>query len=361
MSTSTLISDWQETIRQAHSANTPLQIVGSGSKQFYGPRSNGKVLDVTGNQGVVAYEPSELVVTVKGGTPLRELEALLAQSNQFLAFEPPHFGENATVAGAIASGLAGPRRATVGSLKDFVLGAKIIDGKGDHLTFGGQVMKNVAGYDVSRVIAGSFGSLGVIDELSIKVLPVPEASVTLALQLDQEKALNLFNTYAGQPLAISATTWVDNVAYIRLSGAQEAIDAGSQKIGGEALDANTADAFWHSIKEQTHEWFNADKSGHLWRLSVPSTHPVLNDIESPAFVEWGGALRWVYSEASESEIRGIVSAAGGTANIFRAKGQVAGSAFHPLPIPMLRLQQRLKSAFDPAGILNAGRIYTGAL
>lgn len=359
MSTTELISDWQETIRQAHSAKTPLHIVGSGSKQFYGPRCEGNILNVQANQGVVDYEPSELVVTVKGGTRLSELEALLAASNQFLAFEPPHFGENTTIAGAIASGLAGPRRATVGGVKDFVLGVKIIDGQGQHLTFGGQVMKNVAGYDVSRLIAGSFGSLGVIDELSIKVLPLPENSSTLALQVDQEKALELFNTYAGQPLAISGSTWVDGVAYIRLSGAQEAIDAGIKRIGGDVLDAATADAFWNSIKEQTHEWFSAEKPGNLWRLSVPSTAGGIEPLSS-VMVEWGGALRWIYSEASEAEVRKVAADAGGTANVFRAKS-VIESPFHPLPAPMLRIQQRLKSAFDPAGILNAGRIYSGAL
>lgn len=359
MSTTDLINAWQEKIRQAHSAKTPLHIVGSGSKQFYGPHCEGEVLNVQGNQGIVDYEPSELVVTVKGGTRLSELETLLAESNQFLAFEPPHFGENTTIAGAVASGLAGPRRATVGGLKDFVLGVKIIDGLGQHLTFGGQVMKNVAGYDVSRLIAGSFGSLGVIDELSIKVLPLPENSSTLALQVDQAKALHLFNTYAGQPLAISGTTWVDGVAYIRLSGAQEAIDAGVQRIGGDVLNAADADTLWNSVKEQTHEWFSADKPGNLWRLSIPSTTPVLESLDS-VMVEWGGALRWVYSDASESAMRKIASDVGGTANVFRAKG-VIGSPFHPLTVPMLRIQQRLKSAFDPAGILNAGRIYSGVL
>ena len=359
MSTSDLIRDWQEKIRQAQSAKTPLHIVGSGSKQFYGPRCTGEELNVQANQGIVDYEPSELVVTVKGGTRLSELEKALAERGQFLAFEPPHFGENATVAGAIASGLAGPRRASVGALKDFILGVKIIDGQGQHLTFGGQVMKNVAGYDVSRLIAGSFGALGIIDELSIKVLPIPEASTTLALDVDQAKALNLFNTYAGQPLAISATAWVDNVAYIRLSGAQEAIDAGVAKIGGTLVAANEADALWQNIREQKHAWFNADKPGNLWRLAVPSTSDVLSEFDS-VFVEWGGALRWVYSSAPEAEIRAIVSKVGGNANVFRANGAVE-SHFHPLSAPMLRIQQRIKTAFDPAGILNAGRLYSGAL
>ncbi|MCQ9618197.1 glycolate oxidase subunit GlcE [Paenalcaligenes niemegkensis] len=360
MSTTNLIvSDWQDRIRQAHNDKTPLHILGSGSKQFYGPRCKGEILNVSANQGIVDYEPSELVITVKGGTPLSEIETLLASRKQFLAFEPPHFGEGATIAGCIASGLAGPRRATAGALKDFVLGVKIVDGQGQHLTFGGQVMKNVAGYDVSRLIAGSFGSLGVIDELSIKVLPIPEASATLALALTQEKALDLFNKSAGLPLAISATTWVDEVAYIRLSGAQEAIDSGIQKIGGDTLEADVADAFWSSIREQKHDWFKAEKSGHLWRLSVPSTCGVLKPLQS-VMVEWGGALRWVYSDASEAQIREIASSVGGTANVFRGNGPV-DSPFHPLAAPMLRIQQRLKSAFDPAGILNAGRIYPGAL
>ncbi|WP_242683563.1 glycolate oxidase subunit GlcE [Paenalcaligenes suwonensis] len=230
MTTTHLIKDWQEQLAQATANHTPLQLCGSGSKNFYGPQAQGQVLDLRANQGVVDYEPSELVMVVKGGTRLSEVEAMLAERNQCLAFEPPHFGPEATIAGCIAAGLSGPRRANAGGLKDFVLGVKIVDGLGQHLSFGGQVMKNVAGYDVSRVIAGSFGSLGVIDELSIKVLPIPERTLTLRLNLTQDKALDLFNTLGGQPVAISATAWFNDQAYIRLSGAPEALLAGKNAL-----------------------------------------------------------------------------------------------------------------------------------
>lgn len=357
--TNSLIKDWQEQLAQATATNTALQLCGSGSKNFYGPQAQGQVLDLRANQGVVEYEPSELVMVVKGGTRLSDVEALLAERNQFLAFEPPHFGPDATIAGCIAAGLSGPRRATAGGLKDFVLGVKIIDGLGQHLSFGGQVMKNVAGYDVSRVIAGSFGSLGVIDELSIKVLPIPERTVTLQLDFPQDKALDLFNTLGGQPVAISATAWLQGKAYIRLSGAPEALLAGQNRIGGLALSETDAQQFWAQLREQQHDWFQRKEAGHLWRLSVPSTTPVL-DSQADVLVEWGGSLRWMFSTASEDQVREHVKKVGGTANVFRAQGAVT-SAFHPLPEPMLRLQQRLKKAFDPAGVLNPGRLYTGVL
>ena len=357
--TKSLIQDWQEQLAQATANHTPLQLCGSGSKNFYGPQVQGQVLDLRGNQGVVDYEPSELVMVVKGGTRLSEVEALLAERNQCLAFEPPHFGPDATIAGCIAAGLSGPRRANAGGLKDFVLGVKIIDGLGQHLSFGGQVMKNVAGYDVSRVIAGSFGSLGVIDELSIKVLPIPERTLTLRLNLPQDKALDLFNTLGGQPVAISATAWFNDQAYIRLSGAPEALLAGKNRIGGDELSEADAAQLWTQLREQQHAWFQRNDAGHLWRLSVPSTTPVI-DSSADVLVEWGGALRWQFSTASEDEVRAQVSKVGGTANVFRAQGAVT-SAFHPLPEPMLSLQQRLKKAFDPAGVLNPGRLYTGVL
>lgn len=370
---SSLVQSWQERIRHAHEAGTPLHIRGSGSKDFYGPACVGEELDVTANQGIIEYEPSELVITVKGGTPLAQIEQVLAEKRQFLAFEPPHFGEHATIAGAIASGLAGPRRATAGAVKDFVLGACIVDGKGQHLRFGGQVMKNVAGYDVSRVLTGSFGSLGIIDELSLKVLPIPEESVTLHLALDQASALQLFNTLGGQPLPLSATAWLAGNAYIRLCGAPEALNPAIAKIGGERLAADDAKHFWHQLREQRHAWFTdanspanqASKDGAtqtLWRLSVPATTPVMESLGDEVLIEWGGAVRWLYSSVEEAQIRAWAVSVGGTATAFRIPPELdINSPFHPLPAPLLRLQQNLKRAFDPAGILNPGRLYPGAL
>jgi len=332
----------------AATAEKPLCIRGGGSKDFYGETPHGEVLDTRGHCGITAYEPTELVITARCGTPLAEIEAALAEQNQFLPFEPPSFGP-ATIGGAVAVGLSGPRRAAVGALRDFVLGVTILSGVPSRLTFGGQVMKNVAGYDVSRLIAGSMGTLGLILEVSIKVLPRPVAEATLRFDLPQAKALESLNAWGGQPLPISASCWHEDVLTLRLSGADAAVAAAKQKLGGEV--AADASAFWSDLREQRHEFFAGSET--LWRLSVPSVAPVL-DLPGEQVIEWGGSQRWWRGDAAAA--REAATSAGGHAVLFRGTDKSAG-VFQPLPAPMLKIHQRLKAAFDPRGVFNPGRLY----
>jgi glycolate oxidase FAD binding subunit len=335
-----LIESFQQRIRDAAARNAPLRLRGGGSKDFYGNAPRGEVLDTRGYAGIVAYEPTELVVTARCGTPLAELEEALAGNSQFLPFEPPHFGAGATLGGCIAAGLSGPRRASAGAVRDFVLGAKLIDGRGQALQFGGVVMKNVAGYDVSRVLAGSLGTLGLIVEASLKVLPRPPCERTLRLEAGESDALEKMNRWAGQPLPISATAWHDGQLFVRLSGAESAVHAAAHRIGGEK-----ADPPWEAIREQTHPFFSGAEP--LWRVSLPST--AVLDVAGRKLIEWGGALRWVKSDES-------IRRAAGRATLFRAKEKPDG-AFAPLDAVNARLHQAIKKVFDPAGIFNPGRMY----
>ncbi len=357
-----IVQKWVDQVRAAHADNTPLRLVGSGSKHFYGHPTEGQEMVLTEHQGVIDYEPSELVITVKGGTTIAELQELLASKGQFLPFEPPMFGPDATIAGCVASGLAGPRRAQAGGVRDFVLGVQLIDGRGRHMTFGGQVMKNVAGYDVSRLLAGSLGTLGIMTELSIKVLPKPVKELTVQLDLPQKEALHKLNTWCGQPIPISASLWHDDQLFIRLSGAPSALEVAQETIQGTPLDEDQAQALWHAVREQEHDWFQNEGAASdqpLWRLSVPSTAaPMLED--HPQLIEWGGALRWCFSDLPAETLRAQVEAAGGTATVFRQNGTDL-AVFHPLDPVILGIQQRLKEKFDPAGIFNPGKIYPGEL
>lgn len=350
---------WTDRLQAASADRTHLRLRGSGSKDFYGQSLTGEVFDTREYSGIVAYEPTELVVTARCGTPLAELEEALAEKGQSLAFEPPHFGTGATVGGCVASGLSGPRRAQAGALRDFVLGVKILNGQGELLNFGGQVMKNVAGYDVSRLMAGSLGTLGLIVEVSLKVLPVAVAEQTLRFELAQDKALGLLNRWGGQPLPISASAWGGNVLHVRLSGATAAVSSASRTLGGQMLAPDEAKAFWLGLREQRHDFFDGDAP--LWRISVPSTSPALN-LPGARLVEWGGALRWLRGEASvtDREIRQAAERAGGHAALFRAdaaqKAEIG--VFQPLSMPLARIQKNLKHAFDPQGIFNRGRMYS---
>lgn len=350
-----LIDAWRARIGAAAADGRPLHIRGGGSKDFYGRPAVGELLDTRMCCGIVNYEPSELVVTVRAGTPLAELEAVLAERGQMLAFEPPHFAPGGTVGGCVAAGLAGPRRAAVGGVRDFVLGARMIDGRGALLHFGGEVMKNVAGYDVSRVLAGSLGTLGLVVELSLKVLPRPVAETTLRFAMDEAEALHQLNVWGGQPLPVSASAWHGGVLTLRLSGAAAAVDAAAVHLGGERLPDVLAEAFWRGLRDHSSTFFNGDKP--LWRLSVPSD-ALAASLPGEQFVEWGGAQRWLRSEASEKEIRARTEALGGHATLFR-DGERRGAVFHPLPSALMALQRNLKNAFDPAGIFNPGRLYEG--
>ena len=330
----------------------PLRLKGGGSKDFYGGPLSGETLDTRGHNGIVSYEPTELVITARCGTPLAELESALAARRQFLACEPPNFGR-ATVGGVVAAGLAGPRRATAGSVRDFVLGVKTMDGEGHVLKFGGEVMKNVAGFDVSRLMAGGLGTLGLILEVSLKVLPLPVADATLRFELPQDKALDAMNRWAGQPLPLVATCWQDGVLMLRLSGARAAVSAASRKLGGESLADPAAADFWLGLREQTAAFFAGDVP--LWRLSVPSVTPPL-ELPGAVLLEWGGAQRWLRADADASPLRQAAAKAGGHATLFRG-GDKAGGVFSPLSPALMEVHRRLKQSFDPYGVFNPGRLY----
>jgi glycolate oxidase FAD binding subunit len=344
-----LIEVFAEKIREATARGTALRLRGGGTKDFYGHALRGEVLDTRGYAGIAAYEPTELVATVRCGTPLHELEAILAANHQMLPFEPPYFGPDATAGGCVAAGLSGPRRAAAGALRDFVLGVKLVDGRGQALSFGGQVMKNVAGYDVSRLVAGSLGTLGLIAEVSLKLAPQPEAEATLRLEMPQERALELMNRWAGQPLPISASAWCDGELTVRLSGSAAGVRAAAAKIGGTAID----EKFWLGIREHTDAFFAGPEP--LWRLAVASASPPI-DIEGSPLVEWSGGLRWLKSTANAAAIRNAARRLKGHATLFRAADKSAG-CFSPLEPVLSRVHRELKMAFDPAGIFNPGRMY----
>ena len=361
-----------ERVRAAAADATPLRLRGGGTKDFHGLALQGELLDTRALAGVVSYEPSELVVTVRAGTPLAEVEALLAAQGQCLAFEPPHFEQpgagRATVGGMVAAGLSGPSRASVGAVRDFVLGLEMVNGRGELLRYGGQVMKNVAGYDVSRLLAGSWGTLGLVTEVSLKVLPMAPAEATLRFDCGQQQALDWLNAWGGQPLPLNASCWLheDGAAqgalYLRLRGARAAVQAACERLGGQRMEQAGAD--WQACREQQLPWFTARAPGHaLWRLSLPQTTPAL---ALPAgcvgpLLEWHGALRWVQAPRTlGAELRALARAAGGSATLFRAEAagqpgaepdfdaQAAGAT--------AVLHARLKQAFDPAGIFNRGRL-----
>ncbi len=354
-----------EQVRSARDEHTALDIRGGGSKAFYGGVPRGEPLDLRGLAGISSHEPTELVVTVRAGTPLVELEAALGEHGQCLAFEPPRFrgpgGERTgTVGGMVAAGLAGPSRASAGAVRDHVLGVTLLNGRGEVLSFGGQVMKNVAGYDVSRLMAGSLGVLGVLCEVSLKVLPLPVSQMTCELDLDAAAALSWLAARRAWPLPLSASSWHRGRLRLRLSGARTAVRAAAQDIGGRAVDANEAAAWWDDVRDHRSTFFDLDDAALargecLWRLSVPATSPVL-DLPGEAFVEWGGALRWMRTTAAADTLRAAAAAVGGHATLFRGADRSAG-AMAPLAAPLKRIHRELKSAFDPASIFNPGRLY----
>jgi glycolate oxidase FAD binding subunit len=342
-----------ETIRAAGRAKRALRLRGGGTKDFYGQALEGEVQDTRGYGGIVAYEPSELVITVRCGTRLADIETAMSEHGQMLAFEPPHFGEGATLGGMVAAGLSGPRRQAAGALRDFVLGVKIMDGRGEVLAFGGQVMKNVAGYDVSRLMAGSLGTLGIILEVSLKALPLPAVEATLKLELPEDKAIETLNKWGGKPLPISASAWTGGELGVRLSGAAAAVAAARAKIGGELVDAAQGKRFWTGIREQIDPFFGNDAP--LWRISVPSTTPPLK-LPGEPLIEWGGALRWLCSRADARTVRDAAKRARGHATLFRGGDKSIG-VFQPLAPALMKIHKELKREFDPQGIFNRGRMY----
>lgn len=348
-----LIDRFAETIRGA-SRDHPLRIRGGGSKDFLGGPIDGRVLDVAAFRGIVAYDPAELVITVRCGTPLAEVEATLAGQGQMLGFEPPHFGPQATVGGCIASGLSGPRRMQAGSVRDFLLGVKLLDGNGEVCNFGGRVMKNVAGFDVSRLMAGSFGTLGVILEASLKVLPLPAVETTLQFTMDQGRALDSLNRWAGLPLPISASAWCDGRLHLRLSGSTASVAAARASLGGEAVDKAVADAWWAGLREQREAFFSGPTP--LWRLSVPSTAP---PVPGDCLIEWGGGQRWLRGSHALQALREQAAKAGGHATLFRGATETerAAGVFHPLPPALLAIHRRVQDALDPRGAFSTPRLF----
>jgi glycolate oxidase FAD binding subunit len=347
-------------VQTARAAKGALRIVGGGTKDFYGNVLHGEPLDIKPLCGISNYEPSELVVTVRAGTLLDELEAALAEQGQHLAFEPPRYVARGTVGGMVAAGLAGPARASAGGVRDHVLGATLLNGRGQVLTFGGQVMKNVAGYDVSRALAGSMGALGVICEVSLKVLPIAVATATIRFECDQPKALKRLNAWGGEPLPISASAWWSGMLVLRLSGARAAVEAAQRQFGGDEIDAPLASAFWRGLRDHGDEFFATaakaeDKGAALWRFSVAGTAAPIG-LQGEQLIEWGGAQRWLCTSAGAALVRDAAEKAGGHATLFRGQDKSAG-AFHPLTPAVEKIHRALRDSFDPDRVFNRGRLY----
>ena len=347
-----------ERIRESIAKLEPVCIQGGNTKAFYGREPHGSPLVTSAHCGVVAYEPTELVISVRSGTPLAEVEQVLNSEQQMLAFEPPALGESATLGGTIACGFSGPRRPFAGSARDFVLGLRMVNGRGNDLRFGGQVMKNVAGYDVSRLMVGSMGTLGLILEVSLKVLPLPQVEKTLSLDLSESQAEDFLAAWSQRPSPLSATCCCDGELHIRLSGSEKGVANTAQIMGGETV--TDGDQFWAGVKEHRHRFFNATEP--LWRISVPPATPALA-LDGTWLTEWAGGLRWLFSNASAQDIRMEVARAGGHATLFRPQPDIDCSdhpreeIFHPLDGALMRLHQRTKSAFDSDRIFNPGRMY----
>jgi glycolate oxidase FAD binding subunit len=346
-------------IRAAVSDGTTLSITGGNTKRFYGlPVTAAQPLSLSAHSGVISYEPTELVITARAGTSLKVVQALLAANDQQFPFDPPAFGDNATVGGMVAAGLSGPRRGYAQSVRDAVLGVRIVNGRGEILNYGGQVMKNVAGYDVSRLMAGSLGTLAVMLEVSLKVSPVPAGRETRVFELGQPQAIRQLRQWARQALPITASAWVDGQLYLRLCGTDEAMSAAGKVVSGEVIKSTNTP--WTGLREQTHRFFE-DAEKPLWRLSVAPATPELS-FPGEQVIEWGGALRWLKTDESADDIRETATQCGGHATLFRYREQDLpddGEVFAPLSPMLSTYHQRLKQAFDPAGIFNPGRMYRG--
>ena len=357
-----VLSELSEQVVTVRAAKRSLIIRGGGTRLFYGePVPDDDTvgrLDLSAYHGVVGYEPSELVLTARAGTPLADIESLLAEQGQMLAFEPPRFGAAGTLGGCVAAGLSGPRRMAAGALADFVLGARLLNADGNVLRFGGEVMKNVAGYDVSRLLAGSLGVLGALVEVSIKVVPRPRSEATRALELDEADALRQCLRWRSRPIPVSATAWVPGGAagagrlLVRLSGNESAVRQGQEAIGGDAVADDEAQAFWLGLRDQTHAFF---RQRPLWRLSLPPRAPALD--LGPTLHEWGGGLRWLAGDQDAAALRARVQALGGSACLYHRGGVSRDVAtFHPLAAGVMQIHRRLKQEFDPSSVFNPRRL-----
>jgi len=340
----------QRQVSSAIADKTVLNIVGGDSKSHLGRPVAGQTMSVAGHQGITSYEPTELVISARTGTSLQEIEHTLKRNNQMLPFEPPHFGATATLGGTIACNLSGPGRAYRGAARDFVLGTKVINGDAQVMKFGGEVMKNVAGYDVSRLMCGAMGGLGVLLEVSLKVLPRPASEISLVQELDQQAAIIRMNELSAQALPLSASCWQENKLYLRLSGAKSSVQAARSRLGGELLPES--EIFWQQLREHQLSFFNNEKP--LWRLSVPPTSAQL-EVDGEWLIEWGGGQRWLKSDANPEHVFAVALAAGGHAS--RYGNTVEQAIFQPLQTGLVSLHRNLKQAFDPHGIFNPGKMY----
>jgi len=341
----------QQQVMDAVQNASPLNITGGGSKHFLGHAREGQDIDVSGHRGIVEYDPRELVLTARSGTTLQEIEAVLAEAGQMLAFEPPHFGDGATLGGTIACGLSGPRRPFLGSARDFVLGCKLLNGRGEILGFGGQVMKNVAGYDVSRLMTGAHGTLGILLEVSLKVLPRPAASITVARECSPEEAIAGMSALLGKPLPVDGACYHGDRCYMRISGSEQAVREARTRIPGDVLP--DAEKFWQELREHRLPFFH--HRSHLYRIMMKPATPPLH-IDGAWLLDWDGAQRWLYSDDDTESIRHRVELAGGHVTVFRG-GNHGDTVFQPLSAPMLAIHQRLKASFDPNDIFNRNRMY----
>ncbi|MEE9355915.1 MAG: glycolate oxidase subunit GlcE [Methylococcaceae bacterium] len=341
--------EFQQAINEAYRSKKPLQIKGGNSKHFLGREPTGQSFDVSSNKGIINYQPSELVVTARAGTTLRELEEVLAKQNQMLPFEPPRFASTATLGGTIATGVSGSRRPFTGSARDFVLGCKLINGKGEILNFGGEVIKNVAGFDVARLMVGAMGTLGVLLEVSMKVLPRPSYEQTRVFEFNTEAALATMSNWMNRSLSLSALCYEEGFLYARFAGEQSAIEDISRKLGGECLSSNLP--FWTQLKEQQNDFFL--KAGNLWRFSVPAAEPPIN-LSGKWLYDWGGGLRWIKTDEPANLIFRKLHSVKGHAQFFKG-GDRSQEIYQPLESPLQKLNEQVKRAFDPVGILNPFR------
>ena len=358
-----VLSEMIDKVMTARASQRPIFIKGGGTKDFYGEPAlqtgNGVLLDMSTFAGVVNYEPSELVLTARAGTLLSDIEALLAEKRQMLAFEPPRFGPASTIGGCVSAGLSGPRRMAAGPLRDFVLGTTLLDANGTILRFGGEVMKNVAGYDISRLLAGAMGIFGPLLEVSIKVAPMPLVEETRVLSVTKSEALDLFKAWRSRPLPVSATAWEEEhgvpVLRVRLSGSSPAIESARRHIGGERMDDEASQAYWASLRDQTHPFFQART---LWRLALPPTTPALG--LGSILLEWNGGQRWFADGEHSVEADFVRKAAerhGGHATLYRHDGTKTTSVFHPVAPGVKAISRRLKQELDPTGMFNPGRLF----
>ena len=363
-----VLQQFRAQILDAAHSGKQIQIIGGNTKSWYGDHAQGEILHTSAYSGIVDYQPAELVLTAKAGTPMLEIEQALANAAQMFPFEPPLFGSNATIGGVVCAGLSGPGRGQAGALRDFILGVKVMDGRGDIVTFGGQVMKNVAGYDVSRLMPGSMGTLGLLLEVSIKVLPIPAKTRTLSFKMSQAQAIEQMNRLAGQPLPLSASCWIglpeQGELMLRLGGANAAVESATMKLlsqwSGQQVPEEQAAEFWHSIKEQTHAYFQGDDQESLWRFAVnPLSKPL--PLAGVTCLEWLGGQRWFKGKLAQKDAIAIAKEHGGHATLFRGDKSQLSTVFttlqeNPLTAPLAIVQERIRHAFDPSGVFKTNRM-----